>query len=100
MELAKGKYLEYKDRPLVREGDTICYGDKNEKCYLCLDILSYKEDEVTGEKIPDKIYIQIIDSKDPQNFLKTGEKSSLYEAFTLGLIWLERELNVNLTKPN
>ena len=25
--LVGGSYLMYKDRPLVREGDTICYGD-------------------------------------------------------------------------
>ena len=36
MELVEGKYLEYKDRPLVREGNTICYGDKTEKCFLLL----------------------------------------------------------------
>ena len=31
-----GKYLEYKGKPLVREGDTICYGDKTDKCFLPL----------------------------------------------------------------
>lgn len=65
MELVEGKYLEYKDRPLVREGNTICYGDKTEKCFLLLEIMSYKKDEQSGEELPDKIFIQIIDSKDP-----------------------------------
>ena len=37
-----GKYLMYKEKPLVREGDTICYGDMNEKCILVLEIMSYK----------------------------------------------------------
>ena len=93
MELVEGKYLEYKDRPLVREGNTICYGDKTEKCFLLLEIMSYQKDEISGEDLPDKIFIQIIDSNDPNKIIKQGEKSGLYDAFSLGLVWLERELN-------
>ena len=93
MELVEGKYLEYKDRPLVREGNTICYGDKTEKCFLLLEIMSTKMDEASGEELPDKILIQIIDSSDPNKIIKQGDKSGLYDAFSLGLVWLERELN-------
>ncbi len=93
MELVEGKYLEYKDKPLVREGNTICYGDKTEKCFLLLEIMSTKKDELSGEDLPDKIFIQIIDSNDPNKIIKQGEKSGLYDAFSLGLVWLERELN-------
>ena len=93
MELVEGKYLEYKDRPLVREGNTICYGDKTEKCFLLLEIMSTKKDEISGEDLPDKIFIQIIDSNDPNKIIKQGEKAGLHDAFSLGLIWLERELS-------
>jgi hypothetical protein len=93
MELVEGKYLEYKDRPLVREGNTICYGDKTEKCFLLLEIMSTKVDEISGEELPDKILIHIIDSNDPNKIIKQGDKSGLYDAFSLGLVWLERELN-------
>ena len=93
MELVQGKYLEYKDRPLVREGNTICYGDKAEKCFLLLEIMSTKKDEISGEELPDKILSQIIDSNDPNKILKQGDKSGLHDAFSLGLVWLERELN-------
>ena len=54
MELVEGKYLEYKDRPLVREGNTICYGDLNEKYMLMLNIISEKDN---GE--PEMIMVQI-----------------------------------------
>ena len=93
MELVEGKYLEYKDRPLVREGNTICYGDKTEKCFLLLEIMSTKKDEISGEELPDKILIQVIDSNNPNKIIKQGDKSGLYDAFSLGLVWLERELN-------
>ena len=88
--LVSGKYLEYKGKPLVREGDTICYGDMSEKCILILEIMSYKE--VKGKSIPNTIIIQIIDSKDPSKIIKQGQKSGLYEAFSLGTIWLETAL--------
>ena len=86
----KGKYLEYRGKPLVREGNTICYGDMSEKCILILEIMSYKE--VDGNQLPDKIFIQIIDSKDPNKVIKQGQKNGLYDAFSIGLVWLERAL--------
>ena len=85
-----GKYLEYRGWPLVREENTICYGDMNDKCILVLEIMSYKE--VNGTELPDKIFIQIIDSKDPTKILKQGAKNGLYDAFSIGTVWLEREL--------
>ena len=89
-EIVSGKYLEYKGKPLVREGDTICYGDMNDKCILILEIMSYKK--VGGNDIPDKILIQIIDSKDSGKILKQGSKDGLYEAFSLGCVWLDQAL--------
>ena len=88
--LLEGKYLMYKDKPLVREGDTICYGDMNEKCILVLEIMSYKK--VGAEDIPDDILIQIIDSKDSTKILKQGKKKGLNDAFSFGLVWLDLEL--------
>ena len=88
--LVEGKYLEYLDKPLVREGDTICYGDMNEKCILILEIMSYKE--VDGKKVPKNILIQVIDSKDPSKIIKQGSKEGLYDAFSIGVVWLDLAL--------
>ena len=60
-EIVGGKYLEYKGLPLVREGDTICYGDMEGKCILILEIMSYKT--VDGKELPDNIIIQVVDPK-------------------------------------
>ena len=84
-EKVSGSYLEYRGWPLVREDNTMCYGDMNEKCYLLLEIMSYKDN------LPDKILIQVVDSKDPNNILRQGSKNGLYEAFNLGVIWLDHE---------
>ncbi len=86
-EKVTGKYLEYKGKPLVREGDTICYGDKADKCFLILEIMSYKK--VGDVEIPDKIFIQIVDSQNPSKIVKQGDKNGLYDAFGIGLIWLD-----------
>ncbi len=88
--LVEGKYLMYKDRPLVREGNTICYGDKAEKCFLILEIMSYKDQG--GNQVPDKIIVQVLDSKDPNKIIKQGQKDGLYDAFSMGVIWLEHAL--------
>ena len=85
-----GQYLEYLGKPLVREGDTICYGDMNEKCILIMEILSYKDKD--NQKLPDKIMIQIIDSKDPNRIIRQGSYSGLHDAFGMGLSWLDQAL--------
>ncbi len=88
--LVDGKYLEYQGRPLVREGDTICYGDMTEKCILIMEIMSHKEED--GKKVPKDILIQVIDSKDPTNIIRQGRKEGLHEAFSMGLVWLDLAL--------
>ena len=93
LNLVSGKYLEYKGKPLVREGDTICYGDMSEKCILILEIMSYKE--VDGKKVPKNILIQVIDSKDPSKIIKQGSKEGLHDAFSLGVVWLDLALKAD-----
>ena len=88
--LVEGKYLEYLDKPLVREENTICYGDMNDKCILILEIMSTKN--VGGKEIPEKILIQVIDSKDPTKIIKQGMKKGLHDAFSMGLVWLDLAL--------
>ena len=89
----KGKYLMFQGKPLVREGDTICYGDMEDKCILILEIMSYKK---TPEgDVPEKILIQVVDPKNQANIMRQGSKDGLYEAFNLGLVWLEHELKKN-----
>ena len=88
----EGEYLTYQGKPLVREGDTIIYGDLNhDPCVLVLEIMAYKEE--AGEKVPAKVLIQIVDAKDPDRAtVQNGQKDSLHDAFSLGLTWLDLKL--------
>ena len=90
----EGKYLMYQGKPLVREENTLIYGDlNNDPCVLVLEIMSY-----TGEgedKTPDTVLLQIVDAKDPNKIIKQGQKQGLHAAFEIGLIWLDVELKKN-----
>ena len=88
--LVEGKYLEYLDKPLVREENTICYGDMNDKYILILEIMSFKK--VGDKDLPKDVLIQVIESKDPTKILKQGMKEGLHDAFTMGLVWLDMAL--------
>ena len=85
-EKVSGSYLEYRGWPLVREDNTIIYGDMSEKCILIMEIMSYG-----ANKLPDKVLIQVVDSKDPNKILRQGAKNGLDEAFSLGVVWLDHE---------
>ena len=91
-EQVKGSYLYYKNRPLVREKDTICYGDFSERCVLIFEIMSYVEKE--GQKVPGKILIQILESESGK-ILKQADKEGMYDAFTYGIFWYEKFLTEN-----
>lgn len=93
-----GKYLIYKDLPLVREGNMIYYGDMQDAYVLSLMILSYKTVSTGGGKtveIPDGILGQIWSTD--QNLPDTErmvrqflDKQGLAAAFDFGISQLER----------
>lgn len=89
-----GKFLMYKERPLVREGNTIIYGNMDDEYVLSLIVMNEKE--YKGENIPDKVIVQIIKTdpslSDGEKIVKQDLKNGLYEALELGTIWLERLL--------
>jgi hypothetical protein len=92
--LSSGQCLEYKGRPLVRSENTICYGNISDKYVLLLTIMNYKE--VKGNQIPDKVLVQILKTDTSlsqyDRIEKQDMKDGLFEAFDIGIIWLERLL--------
>mgnify|MGYP000083853886 FL=1 len=88
---AEGEYLQYQGKPLVREDNTIIYGDLNYDPYvLVLEIMSYRGEG--DAKTPDVVLIQVVDAKDPNKIIKQGQKNGIHDAFALGLTWLDLEL--------
>lgn len=87
-----GKFLMYKERPLVREGNTIIYGNMDDEYILQLIIMTEKE--YKGKNVPDKVIVQVMKTdsslSDGERIVKQDLKNGLGEAMSLGLIWLER----------
>lgn len=87
-------FLTYKDKPLVRKGNEIYYGDMSEKYVVKIDILSTKKEGDLNAADKVKVTLMLSDTKLPEKdrIVKSSEKTGLYEAMDIGSIWLEREL--------
>ena len=85
--IGDGEFLEYKGRPLVRQGDDIYYGDLQDKYYIFMMVMSDKK--IGDETVPDMVMVQLIDSntKIPKE-QKTIK--GLVEAFDYADAWLTR----------
>ena len=81
------EFLEYKGRPLVRQGDDIYYGDLSDAYYVYMMVMGDKKSPKSGEDIPGTIMVQLLDSK-----TKKPEKQKitqgLAEAFEFAEAWL------------
>ena len=88
------KFLEYKGKPLVRNSNTIYYGDMADEYVVMLHILDKKTVEKT--EVPNRVVIQLMltdPATPPQKIVvKHTEKNGLYEAIDIASIWLNRAL--------
>lgn len=81
------EFVEYKGRPVVRQGDDIFYGDLSEKYYVYMMIMSDKKSPKGEENVPGTIMVQLLDSqtKKPE---KQKITNGLAEAFEFAEAWL------------
>ena len=84
------EFLEYKGRPLVRQGDDIYYGDMSDKFYIYMVVMN--EAETDHGIVPVMIMVQLIDSssKHPKEQKVFNGTAALKEAFEFADAWLER----------
>jgi len=85
--VGQNEYLEYKGKPLVRQGNEIIYGDMSDKFYIFMMIMTEKNTD--NGKVPDKIMVQLFESA---NQALTNQKvvNGFKEAFEFADAWLER----------
>ncbi len=90
-------FLSYKDKPLVRSGNTIYYGDMSGEYVVRFNILSSKKDG--DNEVPDKVQVQLLKSDiqlpDKDRIVKETTKNSMFDALDFGFVWLERALKEN-----
>ena len=90
----QGKYITFKGKPLVRNGNTLYYGFPNEKYVIMMQILATKP--VGDVEVASKVSIQLLNT-DPnvsarERIVKSSEKKGLYAAMDIAEIWLSRAL--------
>jgi hypothetical protein len=81
------EFVEYKGRPIVRQGDDIFYGDLSEKYYVYMMIMSDKKSPKSDVNVPGTIMVQLMDSqtKKPE---KQKITNRLAEAFEFAEAWM------------
>ncbi len=90
----KSKFLTYKGKPLVRNGNTLYYGNASENYVIMMQILATKP--VGDVEVASKVSIQLLNT-DPnvsarERIVKSSEKKGLYAALDIAEVWLSRAL--------
>lgn len=91
----ESEFLTYKNRPLVRCGNTMYYGNMTDKFVVMFQVLTTTD---LGElKVADRVSVQLINTdptvKPQDRIAQKAEKKGLYAAMDIGKIWLERALS-------
>lgn len=91
----KSKLLMYKDKPLVRQGDNIFYGNPDDKFIVSFVLSDFKK---VGEvDIAQKVVIQLQQNDSYMNIknklIKKAQRDNLWAALDIGVFWLEEALS-------
>ena len=91
----KEKYLMYKEKPLVRSGNTLYYGDMSDPYVILMQISSTHPgyDMDMAEKISIQLLATDTNLRPKERIVRKSEKVGLYNALDIGSIWLERALS-------
>ncbi len=92
--MAENNFLTYKEKPLVKCGNEIYYGDMADPFVVRFTVLSTVK---AGEnEIPGKVRVELLKSDtqlpDKDRIVKSSEKDSFFGALDVGFVWLERNL--------
>ena len=92
--MAENNFLTYKNKPIVKCGNEIYYGNMAEPFIVRFTVLSTVK---AGEnEIPGKVKVELLKSdtqlSDKERVVKASEKDSFFDALDVGFVWLERAL--------
>ena len=85
--IENGEFLEYKGKPLVRQGDDIYYGDMSDKYYVYMMIMSDKKSPKDSSDVPGNVMVQLVESS-TKKLEKQKITNGLAEAFEYAEAWL------------
>ena len=91
----KSPFFTYKNKPLVRCGNTLYYGSMKEPYVVMMQILGTKEEN--GRKMAQDVMVQLMrtgrDVKPQDMVVKKSIKQGLYAAMDIAEVWLSRALS-------
>ena len=89
--------LSYKGHPLRRKDNLIYYGTMAEKYIIMLQILDTKkvDDLDVATKVAVQLQLTDPDLKSRDRVVKKTETDSLYTAWAVATVWLDRSLSTN-----
>lgn len=95
--MAKNEFFMYKNKPLVRSGDTLYYGSMSDPYVVRIKIKT--KTKVNDLEIADKVSIQLMstspDVSPRKQVIKSSEKNGLYNAMDFAEVWLKRALKAH-----
>lgn len=85
--------LMYKNKPLLRRGNLIYYGNPDDKLIICLEI--NETTQLIDLDIATNVLVKLQTNDIPgkEKVLKSAERDGLYEALDLGEFWLTEALS-------
>lgn len=91
----KSKLLIYKDKPLVRQGDYIFYGNPEDKYIVSFVLSDFKK--VGNIDVAGKVVISLQQNDSYMNIknkpIKKAQRDNLWSALDIGVFWLEDALS-------
>ena len=95
--MAKNVFFTYKNKPLVRSGDVLYYGNMSDPYVVRIKVKSKKR--IKDLDIADKVSIQLMSTSENvsprKQIIKSSEKNGLYMAMDFAEVWLKRALKSN-----
>lgn len=89
------QFFTYKDKPLVRVGNIMYYGDMNDPYVVMLQIVKTKD--LKDLKMADSVLIQLMrtdTSLNPMDMIvKKAERKGMSAAMEMASVWLHRALS-------
>lgn len=89
--------MTYKGHPLRRKDNLIYYGSMADKYIIMLQVLDTKKvgDLDVATRVAVQLQLTAPDLKSRDRVVRKSEKTSLYAAMDLGVVWLNRALSSN-----
>ncbi|MBQ3181903.1 MAG: hypothetical protein IJB50_04005 [Clostridia bacterium] len=89
--LTERDVLVYRDKPLLRDGNTLYYGDFSENFIVRFTIL--ESEKINDLDMAKKIVIELLEKNGDDiksaKLTKKAERTSMWAALDIGIYWLE-----------